>query len=224
MRFSSFEKFTSSSVRTAGGVCMGPVVNSLPAAVNFWTKDPMMTALSSGSTQWGDLLVPSQSASVPRIQYSAPLAPFAVAPAPVQIQLDAPFEDLPFTDRMSNPFDDLWDTSRLTCTERLQFYSWASANKWIVSDVSAESCMAAPYSVLEWADLPAGQVAEEVAAEPVEIEDKAQRRAAAEARQLEIQERKAALAAEGKPVNRAERRAAEKAAKEAASAAATVAV
>ena len=218
------ETFATGSLYTAGGVCEKLAVNSLATTVNFWAKDPLMNALSSGATQWGDLLLPTQSAPVARIQYAAPSFAPVAAPIPA-VQFDAPFEDMYFFPRISNPYDDMWDTSRLTCNERLQFYTWASVNGWTVTDVTADSCMAGADVAL---DLAAGQ--EEttplyrISPEEVEFVDKSQRKAAAEARQLEITERKAALAAEGKPVNRAERRAAEKAAKDAAAAAAAAAI
>jgi len=198
--------------RTAGGVRA-----ELVATQNFWSKDTMMTALSSGKTQWGDLLVPATTPTVPRIDYSVPVPTQAQAPA--AISFDVSLEQLPFADRLSNPFDDLWDTTQLTCAERLQFYTWASVNKWVVTDVTAETCVAGPFVELEArVAAPAPEVEEED-----KVAEKIRRRLAAEARQLEIEQRKAALAAEGKPVNRAERRAAEKAAKEAAAAAAAAA-
>ena len=217
-RFTTKASMKTSNTLTAGGVRVAPVLNkplsllslsisSSSPSPNFWMTDPLMAALKS-SLKWGDLIPVS-------------LSPTIDLPG---IDLNCDIEDLRFYARMSNPFDDAWDTTRLTEGERIQFYAWAAHNGWVMSDITPEGLYAALPSVYEWASLAPEEptIIEEYRPSPEDIElaEKKRRKEENIARQVEITERKAALAAEGKPVNRAERRAAEKAAKEAAAAAA----
>ena len=190
--------------QTAGGVCVKPIDEK--AVQEFWKSDPLMVALANNTAKWGDMLI-----------QTTPLSTTITIP---RVRMDAPLEELAFYQRLSNPFDDAWDTSRLSADECTQFYFWATANGWIVSDVTPEGCMAAPPLDVEMVE--EANVSDVYRPSPEELEAAEKLRIKAEnlARNAEIEARKAKLAAEGKPVNRAERRAAEKAAKEAAAAAA----